>query len=1382
MKILRSKGLSYTELKKEEDRGDHVSLCRGLNPHPKVAEGSGVAGAERQTIEPDQLPDYLKDDPEFFLRQLVAVLDRLVRKPKRLSSFSVDAYVRRTELSKALWKKFESKVSEPELTQILKPRWEAKVHPYRRKDVDWENPKCDGNAEIIKKAECTRKATKKPKVEEDWKGSSGHKNDWGKGLWRYRQGSEVDYAGTAEAVFDHLLKQEIQIEGEPRKKRGRCNPSTGVGLIQERGTGIQHSAHDPRQLDAPIKEKREKKWKWNQSEKEFYFKNDVARRIADEFKDRDAKNAPGKWFGKILYDHFGMLNGEIHEVSIDKYRLWALHNAVRQYYKRIAKTDRFKRAVRDLDTDRIRRILPPDKEQLLRRLDKKERDADFSRLIRLGKMVAHAADLPEGTSDGDADKVFKQRLDFFATSAGQSEIKRNESFVRIWRTSVAFSLRTLRPWADPKQQIKKQLESGTIDRDITGVCLSRLAVAKLDEKSFDDHVPLIFGQRNFQFRSIDEDGSLGEQIESMSRIGLLFDGGKKHKQEMLWAFLRLAAEVRHGTVHFNTKRRLMRALKKEILTAPEDPGACYKDMNKEQAHEDALVRLRKLLSFDFQVEAQLLADDLNRLCFGTYVPKKKQTDALKVLSEGRDAEKAVTPKFMSLLRRAKGLAEDEGVKVPEVIAPFAKLALDNLSKETSGLNRFRVGVLRLLYDGAFAAWLHGYKDEPGFMETLVEEVRSSKKQRREAYNKANKKIDSVDPTRAEELLGRAKTLDALLVALTHEAMREPDRPDDLTYDYEEDKPENPYIPDRQAQRDQSERLERFKREVFAFCFGRFLSEKELDWIWTAEEPASDTPESEELSASSFDIDDRNWSNAERLFYAWLYLVPVDQVSMLRHQFMKTAALERKGAGEADGDDLAAFDRLMGLYARVQTAGFDGKEHEKHLDDGKVFYHDACLYREVYSDKNELHHISVPGTRRGLRQLVRFKTLNVLREIFNRHTVTREEVDAFVKLNSEEKKNLFIDKDETRRKILGEAKKVKSNNETLKPLCERYRTQAIAAARYNFDIGAARLTEFADIHHLLMRILARLLDFTAMWERDHLFLVLGMFWNKYPASTLGIIEKGGTKKRLIICLYPKKSESNRRLDLIDVKFGMNGVAENYKKWLDADDIGLVEKYFEKLKEENKEDVKSRDRHNKNLRQGQMRMPKGVGYRYSKKRIRNDFAHFNVLDWRIPQRFGYSVQEKRRDINLTYLVNAVRSLLAYDRKLKNAVSKAIADILDDEGIDIAWEMNRDRLRNAKLAPRTIPHLNFGPLRKKEWGRFDLPRVSSRYLSMVQALFDFGASGNAKEDEGNPNARRLQYPESPPNQVAEAKARNDVPKIPDEVLSQVQILPQKNHKKRK
>jgi len=63
---------------------------------------------------------------------------------------------------------------------------------------------------------------------------------------------------------------------------------------------------------------------------------------------------------------------------------------------------------------------------------------------------------------------------------------------------------------------------------------------------------------------------------------------------------------------------------------------------------------------------------------------------------------------------------------------------------------------------------------------------------------------------------------------------------------------------------------------------------------------------------------------------------------------------------------------------------------------------------------------------------------------------------------------------------------------------------------------------------------------------------------------------------------------------------------------------------------------------------------------KHKIRNDLRHLNVLD-------------EAFDFNLTDQVNKVRSLMEFDRKLKNSVSGAIIDLLDAEGMTLTWQMN-------------------------------------------------------------------------------------------------------------
>lgn len=81
------------------------------------------------------------------------------------------------------------------------------------------------------------------------------------------------------------------------------------------------------------------------------------------------------------------------------------------------------------------------------------------------------------------------------------------------------------------------------------------------------------------------------------------------------------------------------------------------------------------------------------------------------------------------------------------------------------------------------------------------------------------------------------------------------------------------------------------------------------------------------------------------------------------------------------------------------------------------------------------------------------------------------------------------------------------------------------------------------------------------------------------------------------------------------------------------------------------------------------------------IRNYIAHFNYLS---SKELNYSIID---------LINELRELLSYDRKLKNAVSKSIIDIFDKNGMVLTLELDNDSkhiLRLKDIKPKEIYHL--------------------------------------------------------------------------------------------
>ena len=107
------------------------------------------------------------------------------------------------------------------------------------------------------------------------------------------------------------------------------------------------------------------------------------------------------------------------------------------------------------------------------------------------------------------------------------------------------------------------------------------------------------------------------------------------------------------------------------------------------------------------------------------------------------------------------------------------------------------------------------------------------------------------------------------------------------------------------------------------------------------------------------------------------------------------------------------------------------------------------------------------------------------------------------------------------------------------------------------------------------------------------------------------------------------------------------------------------------------------------------------------IRNALAHFDFLgkDW--------SDNMTRPDF--TTYVNDVRDLMAYDRKLKNAASKSVIDILDEEGFTLKWKMNDEyRLCSPAIESKKLQHF------KKSSKKISEPMHNDQLVAMVSSLF--------------------------------------------------------------
>ena len=78
------------------------------------------------------------------------------------------------------------------------------------------------------------------------------------------------------------------------------------------------------------------------------------------------------------------------------------------------------------------------------------------------------------------------------------------------------------------------------------------------------------------------------------------------------------------------------------------------------------------------------------------------------------------------------------------------------------------------------------------------------------------------------------------------------------------------------------------------------------------------------------------------------------------------------------------------------------------------------------------------------------------------------------------------------------------------------------------------------------------------------------------------------------------------------------------------------------------------------------------------LRKELAHLAPLS------------ENAEPLNLTELINRTRAMMAYDRKLKNAVTRSIIDIAAEQGLELRFTMENHNLTFCSVTSGMIMHL--------------------------------------------------------------------------------------------
>lgn len=452
-------------------------------------------------------------------------------------------------------------------------------------------------------------------------------------------------------------------------------------------------------------------------------------------------------------------------------------------------------------------------------------------------------------------------------------------------------------------------------------------------------------------------------------------------------------------------------------------------------------------------------------------------------------------------------------------------------------------------------------------------------------------------------------------------------------------------------------------EVIGRAFDDFLKSHNEICGWLLDiSPQKYEKDREHLSVEPPKIPENEAKEWSKLLYAVLHMIPRDDVSRLLHQFRKWEVLETK-AGEKSDEDSVALREVLSLYCEMSEAKFEGKDaaqlDDKIRDSFESFFDKPEDFKEVFPIAEDG---TLSATPRGLRQIMRFGHLPLLEPLFKqhqKHQISSKTVGDLRSLEKPDERGVSkIARAQSDRKELHQKLVLVKKGKISEEECKEYCDVLKIIIKHRSLSAQVRLTNHLRLHSLMMKLWARLIDFAGLWERDLYF------------TTLALMELEG---------------------------------------LTPEDVWPVE---ERLREEFCEygRVKfSDDTQNTPVRTQVENFFSGLQHM---RRTRNNLAHFDFLSksWSKPP---------LTQPNFTTYVNGVRDLMAYDRKLKNAVSKSIIRIMWKEGFKLSWGgMDENhKLCKPNIKARKIEHLK-NKEKEKEIDKEDMH--NEQLVAMVSTLF--------------------------------------------------------------
>lgn len=468
-------------------------------------------------------------------------------------------------------------------------------------------------------------------------------------------------------------------------------------------------------------------------------------------------------------------------------------------------------------------------------------------------------------------------------------------------------------------------------------------------------------------------------------------------------------------------------------------------------------------------------------------------------------------------------------------------------------------------------------------------------------------------------------------------------------------------------------------DVVILSFSHYLSAQNLKWVLelTAMQAPSEVPTCSlsdlHLQEPEPALDAHDWHHDwQAALYLLLHLLPVESTGRLLHQLRKwdvTAHRDSKLTPD-DEDRLQRLFATMTLYLDMHNAKFEGGDALAGCTEFKVLFESAQGFDRVFSQA------SSPETdrripRRGLREIMRFGHLPLLKTVTRGMQIGDATIERVFRLEAPVGGTSKIAALQQRREELHDLwvdRKRKLDAAGLQEYCET----VAAISQHRQDSNLVNLVDHVRTHRIIMGVVGRLVDYMGLFERDLYFATLALL-HRRDLRPDDLFEKKGLEYLLngqIIFAFNHRKSS---LEAVEV-------------------LKELERHFTDL----------------------------WGYSNRVRKIRNDLAHCNMLQGAAPA------------AHLTHWVNETRVLMVYDRKLKNAVSKSVIELLARDGIELRWDMKINGeahdLANAGLSSGCATHLGGDKHLVLRAGGSKTARVqlkeklhSDGYIQMIATAFD-------------------------------------------------------------